>query len=494
MHKTTNKLQFILTEELSEIPPEYISYRFSSKTILFDEKYSTLEFKDKNNKPCAVAIGYIFVNGNSTFTNSCDFSSNSFMVISSTQDIEQKLLPVLSGAYILLTFGTLPNRLYMDHGGSIPVVYDTLTGDISTTPVMLLDNRSYKQRFNQSLYDSLVGSESLGGWISGTLTAHKDIYRLLPNFFLDIDTMEQFRHWPCKWNQSSWLDIDQAVSKINNSLKTFTTAAIRTFRGGHTLTAGYDSRLLLAACQTIKDQCHFFTIDVPGAYTDKFIAQKLSCELNIHHQLLKLQVSSQEEEQVWDKAVGHCVNEINKRTYKSLTNNKISNFIFTGMYGEIGRCRLYRQDYTNVNELPINAEIIQSRLTIPKNKIMTGNIERWLSTLTGNPNSVIFDLAFLELKFGSWAMGQNPIQNSYKFGLLPFAQRDVLDAFIRVHPREKTTHNLFDKCIKAAWPELSNYPINSAGKLKDIQYKLSKLFNPVRVNRYMRDRLARLKY
>lgn len=480
--------QFIIQHKYAPPLNNHITTKLGCHYVSYDKRFTCIKIKNNHLRECALIIGYIYINGKHHFEGQHD---NASIRVNSIEDIEKEILPTLAGSFILITFGSLPNRLYLDHGGSIPAVYDKENGRVATTAALLLNESKYKNRFRHNLHRELIINEQAGGWISGTLTAHHNIFRLLPNFFLDLATLQQHRHWPVKPDNTKWINISQAVTSINTSLAQFTHAAINSFHAAHTLTAGYDSRLLLSACSAIKKDCHLFTLNAPGASTDILVANQIATRFDLSHQYLEIINSTQKEQEQWDKMVGHCVKEVNRETFQTLPSLIQSNFIITGMYGEIGRCRLYRQDYMNVNTLPINEEIILSRLTLPQNKELRQDIKCWLSTLAGHCNSVIFDLAFLELKFGSWAMGQNPIQNSLKFGLLPFAQRNVLESFIRVNPKEKTTQALFDKCIKTAWPTLATIPINSAGLIKDIQYKIRKIISPTRIKRVLRDRLAR---
>lgn len=476
---------FISANNLKKVPDIYSCYDFPGRRIFYDKRYSCLEVKNKDSVICAVIIGFIHIANNPYFL-SC--KSNEDIVINSINEIEHQLLPVLSGSFILLTFGCLESRLYLDHGGSIPAVYDKETGNISTTTSMILDEESYKKRFIDSIHNELISKEKIGGWISGTLTAHHSIFRLLPNFFLDLDKLEQHRYWPRK-DETTWIGFEEAITIINSSLKGFTTAAINSFNVSHTLTAGYDSRLLLSACRNIVEQCSFFTI-VPCSSVDNFMSQKIAKQFNLNYEQIQLIHSEYNDQKIWDKMVGNCVNEINREMFKTLQQLDRVNFIVTGMYGEIGRCRLYRQDYRSINDLPLNIDIIMSRLTLPKNNELTENISSWFATLTGHHNSVILDLAFHELKFGSWAMGQHPIQNFLKFNLLPFAQRPIISSFLRVRPEEKTTKELFNECIKSAWPELIDIPVNNAGLIINIQDNIKKIFSKNRIKRYLRDRFA----
>ena len=157
----------------------------------------------------------------------------------------------------------------------------------------------------------------------------------------------------------------------------------------------------------------------------------------------------------------------------------------------MGRCRLYRQDFATINQATIDPKFVIDRLTLPQHPELLENISAWFAGLEGQPNSVILDLAFHELKFGSWAMGQRPITNSIKLNFLPFAQRSVFEAFLGVAPAQKDTQTLFWAIIRRLWPELESVPINKYGDARDYLAIWKKLSNPARVRRFLRDRLAR---
>ena len=104
---------------------------------------------------------------------------------------------------------------------------------------------------------------------------------------------------------------------------------------------------------------------------------------------------------------------------------------------------------------------------------------------------MILDLAFHELKFGNWAMGQRPISNSIKLNFLPFSQRIVFEAFIGIAPAEKGTARLFEAIIERLWPGLMAMPINKFGDYRDQLSFLKKFTKPHRIRRYLRDRFAK---
>lgn len=403
---------------------------------------------------------------------------------------EREVIPRLAGAFLIITHDRLPPRIYLDPGGSLPIVFSPEDEVAGATPALFLDDRAYAARFDHALHDAMVVREGVGGWISGTLTAHRGVHRVLPNHYLDLATWTAHRYWPRATDFATWRSFDSAVTTITSALQAFTTAACREFRVALSLTAGFDSRLLLAGARDALPACSFFTFTAPGGQIDVDVSQRLAEHFALRHRVLPVQEATEAEQVLWDRTVGNCMLEQNRITHPTLRAID-ADAIMTGMYGELGRCRLYRQDLDEINSSVIDTGFVVSRLTLPSCRQMLANLETWFEGVAELPNSVILDLAFLELKFGSWAMGQHPLQNALKLHFQPFAQRDVLDAFLGVTPSEKGTERLFRVCIERLWPELTEIPVNKYGDYRDYLVVFGKLTNPTRVRRFLRDRLAK---
>jgi hypothetical protein len=145
----------------------------------------------------------------------------------------------------------------------------------------------------------------------------------------------------------------------------------------------------------------------------------------------------------------------------------------------------------SINDAVIDVRFIADRLTLPPHPELLENMAVWLAEMEGQPNSVIMEMAFVELKVGVWAMGKRPMGNSIKLNFQPFCQRRILEAFVGVAPAEKGTKTLFQAVIMRLWPELMEFPINRYGDLRDRLTIFKKLIYPNKVRRYLRDRLAK---
>jgi hypothetical protein len=480
--------QYLLSRGQAAVPEPYQTVEIGGQQVSFDRRFRCCELRDASGRIFATLIGFAYHKRRRGFL-PAGLTVFEFDV-DEAKIFEQDVIPDLAGAFLLITHGQLPRRLYLDPGGSLPIVYSSEHESAGASAAMLLDEPSYIAQFDHDLYKAMIEREGAGGWISGTLTAHKGIRRLLPNHYLDLENWRAKRYWPQVGDFKSWMKFDQAVSVVAESLRAFTEAVCKEFHMAMTLTAGFDSRLMLASARHARDVCSFFTFTSAGSEIDVHTAQRLSERFQLQHRVIPVREASGSEELMWDRAVGDCVVEKNRLTHPTLRMVDAEG-IMTGMYGELGRCRLYRQDLREINSTTIDSRFIVSRLTLPSYPPSDENMVEWFSGVASLPNSVILDLAFLELKFGSWAMGQHPIQNALKLHFFPFSQRDVLQSFMAVEPSEKGTERLFRSCIERLWPELNEVPVNSYGDYRDYLVVLEKLANPARVRRFLRDRFAR---
>lgn len=481
--------QLVLAAEQRAFPPSYDVVDLGNLWLGADDRLTSTVLRDVRGREIGRFVGFACSELDGGFLPAGEITLP--VEISTSEDLELMVLPRFAGLYVFITGGELPRRLYMDHGGSLPLVYSAKDRLAATSTALLFTEAEYRDRFRSDLHEALIGREGAGGWISGSLTAHRDVFRVLPNHFLDLETWTTHRFWPRPGDFRSWMNFDQAVSQAAQAISAFSTAAANRFKVAVTMTAGFDSRALLAGCRASLDRFEFFTLEAPKSELDIYTSQRLAAKFEVKHRVFPLRDASPTEMAIWDRMVGDCMVEAPRRTHTTLRDLAGRDAVFTGMYGEIGRCRLYRQDFHEINGVTIDAEFILDRLTLPRHPELVANVATWLANLSGQPNSVILDLAFHELKFGSWSMGQRPITNSIKLNFLPFAQRPVFEAFLGVAPEEKGTEALFAAVIRNLWPELLETPINKYGDARDYLSLWAKVSNPVRWRRFIRDRLAR---
>lgn len=466
----------------------YTDARNGAPRIEYSDHLRCLDVKDGDGVTVATALG-VFVEhhapaGLAFRDDTIEWSGTS----SDLASFERDVVDGLAGAFILITQRPLPRRIYLDPGGQLPLVYDAQTRRAACGANDLFCDEEYSERILKDRIKRLVGREG-NGWISGTLTAHVGVTRLLPNHFLDLDHFSAHRYWPAS-DFEHYLDLADAQQEAAAAAKGYVEACSRQYATSVTLTAGFDSRLLMAASRDSRDRIEFFTILSGRRGVDQIVSERLSSTLGLRHRTVRAVEATNEEKARWDRLVSHCVREVNRTSHPTLRQAP-GQVMLTGMYGETGRCRLYKHDMDTIDTKLASARFILSRLTLPLDAELLENVDQWLDPIRALPTSAILDLAFNELKFGSWAMGQAPVQKALKMSLAPLSQRKVLNAFMAVPPTVKGTAALFDGIVRGLWPEAMTIPINRTGDWRDAVAPIGKLLQPERARRFLRDRLAR---
>jgi hypothetical protein len=424
--------------------------------------------------------------------------SKNFMVLGDTirvtapipdiRAFEELVLDELQGTFLVETQNDLPSRLYPDSGTTLPVIYCPQTRRIGSSAAMILDEDEYRRRFLAERHQRLVGS-SRHSWLPGTLTVHEGLSRLLPNHYLDLETWQPIRFWPRADEFSQDLGFEEATGSVARALESFLAAAADQFRLGITLTAGLDSRLLLAAARPVVDKVEFFTISPEREGIDQILARRMARDHGLRYQTFALVKSSAEDMARWDKAVGHAVREVNQESY--LTVGQLPyDVIMTGMFGGAGKGLYYAKDQGKINRKTVTAGDLLSRMSCPRDADLIADLTNWLAGLEGVPSSAILDLAYVELRSVGWGTSQYPIQNAEILQMNPIAQRTIVSAFLSVPPGEKKDKRLIKETIRSMWPDLMEYEVNRFGNYRDYTKLLSKLLDREAVIRYVRRHLS----
>jgi len=460
---------------------ECSSFEIDGNTLHIGKGLNLTLLENNQNKTVGCLIGFAYHAGQGAFLSTdAECASNNRLVVTDITDLETNQLPLLGGSFVLFTFGELPKRIYPDHAASIPVYFHEKSCHAASSISLLLNQSEYDEMFDLSLHNRILGGDQPGAWIPGTLTAHKNIKRLLPNHYLDLADLETKRYWPLAFTERTFLPIDEASDRIVNAMSAFIEASCTSFKVAHTLTAGYDSRLLLATSKNCLDKTEFFTMETKGNAIDVDLSEMLSKKLGFRHRSIPIIQSTKEQQDTWNHLVGNVVNEINKDIFPTLNQINEENFIVTGTCGEVGRCFLYKRDAQEINTKQVSAENLCSRLKLQKQPEILRDFDEWLKKLPALPTSTLLDLAYLELRCASWGMSQNPMQNEIKYNLYPFTLRPVIEAFIFTSAQNKKDGRLFDHCIQMSWPELSAFPINRYGNYRDLWNTIKSVYRKLK--------------
>jgi len=296
----------------------------------------------------------------------------------------------------------------------------------------------------------------------GDSSIYKEIKHLLPNHYLNLISGEVKRHWPNKPLEAT--DFNDCVEESSRFLINTMQAIAKRFRLSLALTAGRDSRLILASSKKIAEQIHYFT----GIYwtcnknsPDIVIPAKLLSQLNLKHQAI------------------HCPKKMSPSFTKIYNANvtpahEVYGTIAQGFYAKLPQDRVMLKG----NAIPIVKGAFHSyrqndRITpsvfaqIMKVSDSVFALNSTLEWLNGAQNSIynidIMDLFQWEIQEGNWqAMSQLEWDLVTKEIFVPYNNRYLITLMLGVEKTQRIEpeYRLHEALIRKMWPELLELPIN----------------------------------
>ena len=378
----------------------------------------------------------------------------------------------LKGRYVGIFLADTDPEIYLDPVGSMSVVYSQDFKAVASSPKLIL-GENYKSDFNSSLYKKLKLPES-GFWFPGTCTPHQSVKRLLPNHFLTLSNWQQVRHWP-ESDFSLNNKPDRLVKTISSELSETMNQFVQQQNLYLSLTAGRDSRMLLAASKSIANQVRFFTFTKKIETVDEYMAKKLANDFELDWSKLPIQEASKDQKNGWLTEVGHSVSDGIWKIHSTLEQLDSTHCIVPAMGGEIGRAFYYKED--DRYDSKITASSLLRRLKLPDIPEFNLSVQQWIENLPDVHFFTVLDLAYIELRLGCW--GSPQIYGNQKFGnhVYPFSDRRIIKAMLQLPASYKMEQQLTVDLISKTWPELNDYPFNTFKGLHKIKSYIEKAYH-----------------
>lgn len=377
--------------------------------------------------------------------------------------IAEALLNRLGGRFLLLLDIGGMVRLYPDCAAQIPCVYSTQKRIAGSTADAILTNEEYEQKFRHDLYSGLsIDNE---GWFPLGLTAHEGVERLLPNHYLDLHTWSQIRYWPVEdfeRTQSPESSIEEISDIIGAQIEALVKGPKKVAQA---ITAGEDSRIMLACARPYLDSIEFVTVEGDSPHVnDTVMSQRIALDKGLNHRMLSRVVADPQTVEKYMRRGGHCVGGRNKFFHPSLRPLAKEYVFIGGLNGEIGRDFLWSKTDTSGSNLP--ADVLVNRMGLPARVEITNRIPGWRERLRAKDALFELDMFYLENRIASFGRAsfysdptfirQNPI------GTVRTAR------LMLALPEEwKRQGKMTQELVRLNWPDLLSYPFNSQGALND---------------------------
>jgi len=306
-------------------------------------------------------------------------------------------------------------------------------------------------------------------WV-GSSTMYSDCFHLMPNHYLNMECFEQTRFYPSNSIQDE--DFHKIVELSSAILQGTMTALTARHDVSMALTAGWDSRVLLAASKHVSERIEYFVYrhgnmaeNHPDIWVPGLIAKKLGLKFVVKKSVFELPG--------WFVSMlSHNVScaRILPKTHtiyqKLITGENRINI--NGNGSEI--CRNYfdkycKQDFIDVSSVDLATKLFGKKV---QPEFAIRELNKWKETFDYQPvgNWNILDFLYWEQKMGNWGAQYPAEQDIAIEEISPFNCRQLLEILLSSprNMRSAPDYIIYKEMIRHMWPEALSFPVNPLPK------------------------------
>lgn len=343
---------------------------------------------------------------------------------------------------------------------------------VASQPSLLSEMFSLKvdETLERDLYSIPLFANTHEYWYPGELSAYSGVKHLIPNHYLDLKLLKQVRYWPKE--KLSEESVEDCVEKCSEILHGLYNSIQRRYKLAQGITAGLDSRIILAASREIGSKIEYLThthagLGLSGA--DIMIPSKMLPELGLEHKIVvHYEIMDKEFERIYRRNVstaryGHGLNAYAFHRYFSEQGKE--RILINGVCGEITRGFYYLPSL-----IPVNGVTLCSLTRMRGSRIALEQFESWLQNtreVSRESGVSLLDLFYWEQRVGSWAaMTYHEYDIAFE-SFSPMNCRLFLSTMLGVKKNYRQTVDTFlhKALIKRMWPEALKYVINPPKKM-----------------------------
>ncbi len=386
--------------------------------------------------------------------------------VSEADDIFDLVTP-LGGRFVIIANINGELRVFSDPAGFRRVYYyEDSSGNIWCSSEASVLSEIFKlpedKNIKNDLYKLPLFRNTTEFWIPGSISLFQNILHLTPNHYLDLNAREIVRYWPVK--QLKHISFKECANEASILLQGLMESAIIRFDMSLAITAGLDTRILLAASKKVIDQIHFFThthenldTEDPDIAIPRKILKDIGAEYHIVYRPEKM---SREFEELYNRNVsppraGKGLNAHGFNKYFEKLGREL--LVTNGVCSEIAR-----NFYPLPETFKVNGKALATLVAMSGSKTAEVVLNDWLTSAreATHHGISILELFYWENRNGNW-----PAYNDYDIAFesySPFNCRALLEKMISVDRKYRLPPDfkLHKELIRNMWPELLKYPIN----------------------------------
>lgn len=451
--------------------PDWGHVRLSSNLVL--SVHPDLEITQASSGPISLTmLGYMLDPYHPQLSN-LDILQNIADSTSSFYTLLSTLRPY-SGRWILIYRDSESIRLLNDPAGLRQAFFLADKNQVycSSQPALMLDILGPVVEMDTQAKDFIASPlyESSERFWPGDRTPYIGIKHLLPNHYLDLNTGKSTRYWPHAILPD--VSFESAISTSAQILTgTFQAAKLRKPLM-LAVTAGWDSRILLAASKDISNKLFYYIIKVSrlsDESDDIRIPSRLLKQLNLRFHVLDMPGTINPD---FLKAFMSNTTEARQKlvgAIAALDEDYSGMLKVSGMVAEIAR-NFYSYCHGRHTDGRLLAEIAGTK-DLP---FAVDGFQLWLSEAekAAEDHKIdILDLFYWEQRAGNWAAMGCAEADMANDELCPFNNRLLMETLLGVDRshRMPPDYPFYKALIKYMWPETLRQPINPPGLLTRIK-------------------------
>lgn len=381
----------------------------------------------------------------------------------------------LGGSFAAILITPYASRFYLDSAGTLPAVFYPKSEIVASTPTLIRD-----AEYDESLIEIVGVPEQYKRFPFG-LTSKKSVERLIPDHYLDLVTWDTCRHWPTEGTIVINHDIASTVQEIAKTITKSIEGVAREYHTYMSLTAGQDSRTLLACARDLVDGITFYTWRTPDELgtLDGAIASEITRRFNLKYEIVRYRQATEQQQKDWVERTGRCVGG---RTYDYLAMEYQLNPecpILLGKGGEVGRARYYNKLGATQNT-ELTGEKIAKFFKLAQVPEIVNRANKWLQEFSNYDVLTTLDILHIEQGIGCLGSPQRYGNNWNVFQASPFCHRRVFELMLSLPHDYRIKQELNLDIMRTRWPELLEFPINNYRGIRGLGKNIHRLGKNIR--------------
>jgi hypothetical protein len=373
----------------------------------------------------------------------------------------------LSGRFAAVFLSSRTARFYLDASGSLAAVYCRDHQVVASTCNLIPQIGDLQE--NRALIRAL-GLPQRDGYFPFGLSPWLGITRLLPNNFLDLRKWTAIRHWPKTRMVDSNRNPQETVRDIAALIEAFISGVTALAPAQIPITAGYDTRVLLACSRPSLPSIRFITTQLPdvNARMDCAYGRRIAKRFDLDYSVMTWKNPSRAEIENWLYRTGSCV--VDRITRCVATDQQLdpTRFSLLGLAGEIGRSYYWLPD--DFPARPLSCDELLRRFHFPPVDLVSQEASDWLERLPTADLQEKLDLLYIEQRLGCWAGPSMYGPQQARFVAYPFNSRRIFEKMLSLPEDYRRQERLPKDLIRLKWPELLEFPFNEPFGLLKLEH------------------------